>query len=278
MTRLLPIVLLLVACEPAVEPAGTALPVCDDPVDAPGGFRDGLSGSGVDFQHTSDDAFLLTEGDFLMPTAESLSAGVVAADFDQDGSVDLYLPQLVGDGAVYWGRGDGTFEAGAPGDAALSELICTGASAADFDGDGDLDLAVQCLAAFRLLELQGRDFVDVTEAYGIAAGPGWGGTPSWGDFDGDGDLDLYEGRQATAVYSNTEVDPAPDALWRNDGDVFVDVIDELPFPEDEDGLWLHGRFEDFDRDGDVDIFHVNDFGDVSTHSLLWENGGGGDPR
>ena len=273
---LLAVLVLLGACEPAVEPSGTPLPVCADPVDAPGGFRDALAGSGLDFLHTSDDAFVLTPGDFLMPTAESLSAGVVAADFDQDGAVDLYLPQLVGPSALYWGRGDGTFEAAESDDAGLPDAISTGASAADFDGDGDLDLAVTSLADFALLELQGRQFVDVSAAYGIDPGPGWGGTPAWGDFDGDGDLDLYEGRQATAVYDNADVDPAPDALWRNDGDVFVNVIDQLPFPEGEDGLWLHGRFEDFDRDGDVDLFHVNDFGDVSTHSLLWENQGATD--
>jgi enediyne biosynthesis protein E4 len=271
--RALSIAAVLVGCEPIVEPSGVPLPDCADPVDSPGGFIDGTPGSGVDFVHTSDDAFILTPGDFLMPTAESLSAGVVAADFDQDGFADLYLPQLVGSGAVYWGNGDGTFEVGPADDAALGDELSTGASAADFDGDGDLDLAVMSLAALHILELDGRTFTDVTAALGVVGGPGWGGTPSWGDFDGDGDLDLYEGRQATAVRSNTDVDAAPDAFWRNDGDGFTDVIDQLPFPEGEDGLWLHGRFEDFDRDGDVDLFAVNDFGDVSTHSLLWENGG-----
>lgn len=266
--------LCLAAC-PSTEPVGVPLPACDSPVDAPGGFVDATPGSGIDFVHTSDDAFVLTPDDFLMPTAESLSAGVVAADFDQDGHADLYLPQLVGPSVVYWGRGDGTFERSPEDGASLPDELATGASAADFDGDGDLDLAVISLHGFHLIELQGRTFVDVTEAYGIESGPGWGGTPSWGDIDGDGDLDLYEGRQGTAVYDDLNVEPAPDGLWRNDGDVFVDVIDQLPFPEGEDGMWLHGRFQDFDTDGDVDLFHVNDFGLVSTHSLLWENRGDG---
>ena len=273
MLRSIPVVVLLLGCEPAVEPVGTPLPPCEDPVDAPGGLRDGLAGSGVDFVHASDDAFVLTPGDFLMPSAESLSGGVVAADFDQDGAADLYLPQLVGPSAVYWGRGDGTFEVGEVDDAALPEALATGASAADYDGDGDLDLVVTSLADLHLLELQGRRFVDVTDELGITPGPGWGGTPAWGDYDGDGDLDLYEGRQGTAVVSDTEVVPAPDAFWRNEGDGFVDVIDQLPFPGGEDGMWLHGRFQDFDRDGDVDLFHVNDFGTITTHSLLWENEG-----
>ena len=268
----------LCGCPPVDPPVddddGTdpGYPACESPVAAPGGWTDGLPGSGVGFTHYAPEELLFDDEDFTLPLAFTVSAGVVSADLDQDGAVDLYFPQTEGDNALYWGNGDGTFQLANPGDAAVTGELASSASAADFDGDGDLDLAVMMLHGIRLLRLDGRTFTDVTDALGISQADGTAGTPSWADFDGDGDLDLYEGRHALAVYSDLDIDAAPDRLWRNDGDTFTNVVSDFPLVAG-DGAWLHGVWDDFDGDGDLDLFHVNDFGDADVNSFLWENGG-----
>ena len=261
------------ACMPPAG-GGVAFPECEDPGPAAGQFIDGLASSGVSFEHTTDSEFLLDPEDFTLPLAFTIGAGLVSADLDRDGNVDLVFAQTVGPNEVYWGLGDGKFEDGDPGALALEDELSTSLSAADFDGDGDLDLAVAFLDGMALLRLdEERLFVDVTEEVGLDAGLGWAGTPSWADYDHDGDLDLYEGRHSTAVYEDETIDAAADHLWRNDAGHFQDDTSTFPFPNGLDGAWLHGVWEDFNLDGSIDLLQVNDFGDTSANTFLWSNEG-----
>ncbi len=94
---------------------------------------------------------------------------------------------------------------------------------ADFDGDGDLDLAVSFESgAIRLYRNDANAFVEVGAKLGLpAAGPQVRGL-SWGDFDGDGDPDLHAG------VSGAEGVPARNLLFRNDGGMaFVEVAERL---------------------------------------------------
>jgi hypothetical protein len=228
----------------------------------------------VSFVHSVDNLWPFQPNDFTTPIAFSIGAGVVSADLDRDGHVDLVFAQTVGPNEVWWGQGNGEFEAGEPGDLALEEELSASLSAADFDGDGDLDLVVASLDGITLLRLdEQRQFVDVTDASGIDGGNGWPGTPSWGDYDHDGDLDLYEGRHSTAIHDPDIVEPAPDHLWENQGGLFSDAINSFPFPDGQDGAWLHGVWQDFNLDGTLDLLHVNDFGDAATNTFLWSNEG-----
>ena len=145
-----------------------------------------------------------------------LGMGAFWADLDGDGRLDLYLTN-VGANAVWWNRGDGTFEEG-KATGLEDPLFSVGAAFLDYDGDGRVDVAVanyldstpQWEAAQPQFELRvpedyfgqpshlyrndgNRHFTDVTKAAGLAINPR--DTKTLGvaalDYDGDGKTDLY---------------------------------------------------------------------------------------
>ncbi len=262
------------------SPPGAPLPSCGDPVASPGALKAALDGSGIAFVGRSRMGL-----DGLPPMIDQvlagLAAGVVAADLDGDGHADLLFTQDDGPNALYWGHGDGTFSAGDAGEAAFPEARTFGASAADVDGDGDLDLLLSQFGGARLLRNRGdRTFEDVTETYGIPPNDGAGTTSAWTDLDGDGDLDLYAGFVFVDLADDAEPPQNPaswvpstgrDAVLRNDGDRFV-PIGALPTPRGNDGGVLHARWTDWDDDGDMDLIQAND-GELTVNSFLWENQG-----
>ena len=123
-----------------------------------------------------------------------LGMGAFWVDLDGDGRLDLYLTN-VGPNAVWWNRGDGTFERGV--DTGLEDpLFSVGAGFLDYDGDGKVDVVVanyldstpeweaaQPQFQLRVPEdyvgqpshlyrnLGGRKFEDVTKAAGLAVPP-----------------------------------------------------------------------------------------------------------
>lgn len=177
-------------------------------------------------------------GQFEDVTAKSgiracgLGMGAFWVDLDGDGKLDLYLTNM-GPNAVWWNRGDGTFEEGR--DTGLEDpLFSVGAGFLDYDGDGKLDVAVanyldstpewedsQKQFELRVPEdyhgqpshlyrnLGGRKFADVTREAGLSVPPVE--TKTLGvavlDYDGDGWEDLY--------FVNDRVS---NRLFRNRGD------------------------------------------------------------
>jgi len=161
-----------------------------------------------------------------------LGMGAFWVDLDGDGRLDLYLTN-VGPNAVWWNRGDGTFEEGK--DTGLEDpLFSVGAAFLDADGDGRVDVAVanyldstpeweaaQPQFQLRVPEdyvgqpshlyrnLGGRKFRDVTREAGLSVPPVETKTLSIAvlDYDGDGREDLY--------FVNDRV---PNRLFRNRGD------------------------------------------------------------
>ena len=252
------------------------LPACDAPVEGPE-YDDLAAGSGVDFVHDAD----VVPPDSLSEEAArwlfDLGGAVAAADFDQDGHDDVFFGQTGGASALYWGRGDGTFEVGDPFDEPTPSLV-TAASAADFDGDGRLDLAVGAVDRVALFhQAADRRFVEVSDQVGLSQKPGMVTALPWADPDGDGDLDLFVARYALGgelfeggVYS------AKAQLWRNEIGGFTSQTAELSYPGGDGGATLLARWADLDDDGDVDLLQSNDFGSVQVNSFLHENRGGFD--
>jgi hypothetical protein len=180
--------------------------------------------------------------------------GFLWADLDGDDLLDALCTHggeagcnCTDAGSELWrGLGDGAFD---PVTGAGGMLDPGGRgralSAADIDGDGDLDVhhgkAPLAGSPDRLWRNDGAmSFVDVAGDWGVASELGTGGA-LFADVDDDGDPDLFVGGEEFS---------RPTALFRNDGGAFTDVtaaaFGSLPVVAGAD-------WGDLENDGDVDL-------------------------
>ncbi len=121
-------------------------------------------------------------------------------------------------------------------------------------------------------------FTDVSALAGVDD-TGKGSTATWGDYDNDGWLDLY----VTSWACHPECDPidfnlSRDTLYHNNGPdengivTFEDVTDLLVYPKLL-GAGFTASFMDYDDDGDLDIYVVNDALMNPIGNVLWRNDG-----
>jgi hypothetical protein len=211
-----------------------------------------------------------------MPEAVDLvGGGVVVADLDEDGLLDVFLPGP-DISRLYRQVAPRVFEDVA---ATMLEGVnlseASAASAADADGDGDLDLmVVRYMRSDVFLRNEGGRFVDRTAEVGLSS-PDWPGTGSaWADWDRDGDLDLvvvryFERRGGGGVLAGDQVNQ----LFRNLGDgTFIDDAARLPDVA-KDGPTFTMGWHDLDDDGWIDLYVCNDFGQLRPSELLWNREG-----
>jgi hypothetical protein len=224
-----------------------------------------------------DGALLDTTSEANVGWLES-SRSALILDFDNDGDQDLAVTFL-GELVFAANDGMGRFEI------ATSVRTGTGAmalSAADFDGDADLDVYVASYSAddlteedaggvvvggganlvyydansggrnqlFRNDHLDGAwSFRDVTGDVGLDVNNRrFSLAASWEDFDNDGDQDLYVGN-----------DFGLNNLYRYDGEDarFIDVATETKTRDQASGMSV--SWSDFNRDGFMDLYVGNMF-------------------
>jgi len=194
-------------------------------------------------------------------------ANPVAADFDNDGLVDLFSWSTR---TLYRNAGDMKFVELALPD--LPESTSRGACWGDFNGDGFVDLFVGGYEdwgkgitwPFQILINQGgKGFELARSEIGMRAR---GVTAC--DYDQDGDLDVY--------VSNYRLQP--NHLWQNDGAAtFTDVAARVGVVATSDGFGgghsIGSAWGDFDSDGLFDLFagnfaHVDKRGDQPKSRFL----------
>lgn len=200
--------------------------------------------------------------------------GVSLADVNGDGLDDVYVSQPGGlpnrlllhqpdhtviDASSTWGVDF------------LDSTQC--ALFADFDNDGDPDMAIATAGPLIILENTGSRFTvrlrlpPVLNCYGLTAA----------DYDLDGDIDLYATRYFPSAGEGGELavpmphfdanNGGPNFLIRNDGAAaggawlaFADATSETGLNENNHRFSYASVWDDFNHDGLPDLYIANDFG------------------
>ncbi|MFB3126082.1 MAG: FG-GAP repeat domain-containing protein [Candidatus Acidiferrales bacterium] len=194
--------------------------------------------------------------------------GAVAADFDNDGWLDLFVTGPYRN-YLYLNNGQGSFrDASEEAGLGLSENAVAPV-AFDYDNDGDQDLFISAVGSQSLLENRlvpdGKlAFQDVSSKAGVAR-VALGFSAAVGDVNGDGWPDVY----VTCYNHYGQVMPnswyratngTPNLLFINQGD--GRFHEEASRWGVDDRRWSYAAaFADLDGDGRLDLYVANDFGE-----------------
>jgi hypothetical protein len=229
----------------------------------------GLDGAkNILFHNNGDGTFAdVSQKAGIRDTAATYGLGVLVADFDNDGWPDIYVANDSAPAALYRNNRDGTFtdigvEAGVAFSPDGKTQAGMGAGAADFDGNGWLDIVKTNFAGdtVSLYRNSGNNqFDDATIETGLGRNTrflGWGA--GFLDFDNDGWPDIllcnghvYPEMGESALESGYR---QRKVLYRNLGNGrFADVSLEAGSGITEQVPGRGMAFGDFDNDGDIDV-------------------------
>ncbi len=206
-----------------------------------------------------------------MPTLV-FPSGLSAADFDNDGDLDVHLTDFLGNDHLM--RNDGGFKFF---DVAATAGVDSGGFGyggawGDYDGDGWVDLYVPNRTQTHASPVPNHlyrnngdgTFTDMAVALGVTDGLAPSLVAAFLDYDRDGDADIYLGNDKGSNSSWTN------KLYRNEGDgTFTDVTAMAGAEANVDCMGI--AWGDFDRNGWMDIYVTNlPYGNV----LLMNQGDG----
>ena len=204
-----------------------------------------------------------------LPQSISFGSGLSFYDFNGDGLDDLSFT-MTNDSMVF-------FQSTGNGFDLIPSYIHTGGEAkcllwVDYDNDGDLDLFLSVNnGRYKLFENDGDfNFTDVSDIVGLSLENERHYGASFADYDGDGYLDFYVCTYAFSA--GPSVYNTYNHLYKNNGDgTFTDVTEDAGVA---DGIRLSFQsvWLDYDRDGLIDLFVINDR--LYANSLYKNNGDG----
>lgn len=236
----------------------------------PGHFTDATDSAGVSLEVTSG------------PTAgRSYSFSPRFADLDGDRNPDLAIAGDFGTSRLFWNEGPDAptrFSDGTAASGTNTGQNDMGSTIGDIDGDGRPDWFITDVYedtapnahpnGNRLFHNDGsRQFSDVTDTAGVRNGD-WGWGAAMFDYDNDSDLDIT---MTNGFIDGDQFLNDPMRLWENDGSgQFTEIGASAGVDDTGQGRGL--LTFDYDNDGDLDIFVVNNGG----QPVLLRNDGGND--
>jgi enediyne biosynthesis protein E4 len=243
--------------------------------------------TGVDFENTLFEDGPLNIANYIYFYN---GGGVAIGDINNDSLPDILFTGNMVKNRLFLNKGNFHFEDITPkSGVAEKQGWCTGATMADINGDGKLDIYI-CRSAdvnpkmrANLLFINNGDFTFTEKAaeYGLAD-TGYSTQAAFFDYDKDGDLDCFIinhsiQKYTAAAQENTNLRTDRDAgyackLYRNDGGHFTDISEEAGITSDLLTFGLGLAISDVNNDGWPDVYVSNDFNEPDYLFINNQNG------
>ena len=241
--------------------------------------------SGIEFTHHEYES-----------EVQPIGAGVVIFDYNNDDFEDIYITDSIGPNSLFHNNGDGTFtDVAAKAGIDDPDGHSNGGCAADYDNDGDKDLYLTNYGTSKLFNNNNdgtfSNFTTIANLGDEDRSLRSAGC-AWGDYDDDGYLDLIVVRHLKELNPDTLVNGdfymavGLIALYHSNGNgTFTNKAEILGdtgprkknlYGEAIGNLWGAGfqpGWIDYDEDGDLDLYVVNDWGPNVQPNVLWRNDG-----
>ena len=218
-----------------------------------------------------------------------MGAGLAVGDINNDDLPDIFFCGNNEANRLYLNKGNFKFEDITEKAGVGSTRFTSGATMADVNNDGLLDIYVNNAGPYKDAESKTNElyinkgdgqFVESAAEYGIDNSD-WSVQSAFFDYDKDGDLDLFVSNHSTyfriplnIVFKELEnpetLYKMSSKLYRNDGGTFKDVTKEAGLINHSYGLGL--VIADINDDGYPDIYQANDY---SVPDRMYINQGDG---
>ncbi len=213
------------------------------------------------YHNNGDETFTDVSQSMGVYNPDGRAMGVGAADYDDDGYVDIFVANDHMDNYLYHNDSGTHFtDKGIMSGVAFNEVgeaaISMSVDFADYNGDGLLDLFVSDDSYCSLYKNEGNGvYTDMSNPAGIAvaAGQHVGWSSSFVDYDNDGDVDIFKVNGELKHLYGQE-----DQLFENvNGETFKDVSVERSSYFEKELVGRGACFGDYDNDGDIDAYIIN---------------------
>ena len=195
----------------------------------------------------------------IQKTQRSLSEAI-AADFDDDGDIDIFAIHSDNGCTLYDNLRQGKLQAISDKTGIPQEALYTSVAAGDYDNDGDIDIFLASTTGLLLYRNRG-DATFITDIQSKQTFEKYNHQSTVLkslDYDNDGFLDLW-------IISKHGL-----FLYRNDGTCRFTETSSIIKPATPMDKGITGAVGDYDNDGDLDLFYINDKG----HLRALQNNGG----
>ena len=244
---------------------------------APDGFPGPMAYDGQQdllYHNLGDGTFEEVGESMGISNPDGRAMGVGAADFDNDGFMDIFVANDHMVNKIYHNEGgkgfiDQGIMTGMAFNQAGEATVSMSVDFADYNGDGLLDVFMSDDTYCSLYRNEGNGvFTDMSYPSGIAVASGQhvGWSSSFIDYDNDGDVDIFKvNGELKHLYGHE------DQLFENmGGEIFKEVAVDLGEYFQKALVGRGACFGDYDNDGDIDGYIVN----LNDHGVLLRNNKG----